>query len=116
MGDLSDNFSRWEFACGCKCGADTVDAKLLDMVQDLRNVFGPISISSGHRCPAHNKKVGGGEHSQHLLGRAADLHFKGVPLPNVVNFINNHYQNTGMGIYDDFIHLDSRNHKARWQR
>lgn len=116
MGDISHNFNRSEFACKCGCGLDTVDTELLSMVQDLRNVFGPITISSGCRCPEHNAKEGGSDKSQHLKGRAADLHFKGVELSEVADFINEYYPDTGMGIYNTFIHLDSRNYKARWQR
>lgn len=116
MGDISHNFNRSEFACKCLCGFDTVDTKLLSMVQDLRNVFGPITISSGCRCPEHNAKEGGSDKSQHLKGRAADLHFSGVELSDVADFINEYYPGTGMGIYNTFIHLDSRNNKARWQR
>ncbi len=33
----------------------------------------PISVSSGWRSPALNKKVGGAETSQHIFGEAADL-------------------------------------------
>ena len=34
----------------------------------------PIVISSGYRCPALNRAVGGASQSQHLRGEAADLH------------------------------------------
>lgn len=114
MGNLSDNFNRSEFACSCGCRQDTVDAELLAMVQDLRNVFGPINISSGNRCTEHNKQIGGAENSQHLFGRAADLHFRDVHLSEVAAYIDEYYPETGMGVYGSFIHLDSRNHTARW--
>ena len=40
----------------------------------IREKYGkPITISSGYRCPALNKKVGGKETSQHTRGQAADL-------------------------------------------
>lgn len=114
MGDISENFSRVELACKCGCGQDTVDAELLAMMQDLRNAFGSIVVSSGNRCTEYNKQIGGADNSQHLRGRAADLHFTGVKLDDVAGYINEYYPETGMGVYGSFIHLDSRNYKARW--
>ena len=38
---------------------------------------GPISISSGYRCPELNAKVGGAKTSGHLYGFCADLQVKG---------------------------------------
>ena len=36
----------------------------------------PIIISSGYRCPALNKAVGGAKRSYHLQGRAADIPYR----------------------------------------
>lgn len=50
---------------------DELVEKILD---PLRAAYGmPISISSGYRCPALNKAVGGSATSAHLIGYAADL-------------------------------------------
>ena len=38
----------------------------------------PIYITSGYRCPALNKKVGGVENSYHTRGMAADITAKSV--------------------------------------
>ena len=48
---------------------------LVDNVLDpLREWYGkPIPVSSGYRCPALNKAVGGVGNSYHLKGMAADL-------------------------------------------
>ena len=54
MGDVSDNFSRSEFACKCGCGFNSVDVALLDALEQVREKFGPVSITSGNRCPKHN--------------------------------------------------------------
>ncbi len=54
---------------------DELVEKILD---PLRAAYGmPISISSGYRCPALNKAVGGVSNSVHQLGYAADLQVGG---------------------------------------
>jgi hypothetical protein len=34
----------------------------------------PLQVTSGYRCPAVNRRIGGAPSSQHLRGQAADLH------------------------------------------
>ena len=48
---------------------------LIDKVLDpLREAYGsPIIVSSGYRCKALNKAVGGSQTSQHASGEAADI-------------------------------------------
>lgn len=50
-------------------------AVLVDKVLDpLREAWGkPITVTSGYRCPALNKAVGGVPTSMHLTGNAADI-------------------------------------------
>lgn len=52
--------------------------QLIDNILDpLRESWGqPIIVSSGYRCDALNKAVGGATSSQHRLGQAADIHTK----------------------------------------
>ena len=46
----------------------------LQRLDDIREAYGhPIVITSGYRCPALNKAVGGKPTSQHLKAQAADL-------------------------------------------
>lgn len=71
---LSPHFTTHEM--GCKhCGRVHVDGRLLEALEVTRRRQGdrPIVIISGYRCAVHNHRVGGAEHSQHLVGRAADL-------------------------------------------
>lgn len=115
MGDISKNFNRSEFACKCGCGMDTVDTGLLFMLQDIRDKFGPIMINSANRCETHNKSVGGSDASQHKKSRAADIVPLVASLEEVARYIDQSYSNCGLGVYNSFIHVDSRNHKARWE-
>ncbi len=58
-------------------------AALVDTVLDpLREAWGkPITVTSGYRCPALNKAVGGVPTSMHMSGRAADI-TTGNPVDN----------------------------------
>jgi zinc D-Ala-D-Ala carboxypeptidase len=43
------------------------------VLQPLRDIAGPLIISSGYRSHALNKAIGGSQTSQHVLGLAADI-------------------------------------------
>lgn len=49
----------------------TYTAQQLEQVRSVLNK--PITVTSGYRCPALNKLVGGAPASQHLLGEAVDF-------------------------------------------
>jgi uncharacterized protein YcbK (DUF882 family) len=116
MSHLSKHFSRIEFACQCGCGFDTVDAQLIDVLEDVRENFGlPIRISSAARCPSHNFDVGGTKSSKHKLGKAADIVIDGVEPEEVHAYIDMTWPDTfGLGSYQTFTHVDVRENKARW--
>lgn len=47
---------------------------ITEVLEPARRALGaPIIVTSGYRCPALNKAVGGVSNSQHLTGQAADL-------------------------------------------
>lgn len=110
------DFSRTEFACRCGCGADTVDAELLEVLQRLRRHFREaVRIHCGIRCPGHNARVGGAPDSQHLTGKAADFHVDGVDHSRVIAYLDTTYPvSYGMSAYPWGIHLDVRKDRARW--
>ena len=73
MGDLTKNFSRSEFECGC-CGASDMDPEFMEKLQAAREILDfPMYPTSGFRCKDHNRAVGGVPGSFHMLGRAADF-------------------------------------------
>ncbi len=72
-------FNEKEFACRC-CGQlppfarENTEALVSQVLDPLRERCGhPIYVSSGYRCPTHNREVGGVAQSQHLKGEASDI-------------------------------------------
>lgn len=71
---LTKNFSREEFACRCKCGADDISPLIVQKLQVARDFLdSPIQINSGVRCGFHNVGEGGSVTSSHLTGSAVDI-------------------------------------------
>ena len=109
-------FKREEFACQCGCGFDTVDYELAEVLDDVRLYFRePVTITSGCRCASHNRSIGGAENSQHVMGRASDIKVKDTEPRLVYNYLNSKYpEKYGIGLYSGWVHIDTRNNKARW--
>lgn len=130
MGDISANFSRWEFACRCGCGFDAVDVKLLEILEAVRNHYNlPVYVNCGCRCLNHNRSIGSEDSSQHVRGLAVDSHIEGISPEAIAFWIEERFlQGTGgIGIYIDvpsryndklisFIHIDVRQKMARWRK
>lgn len=112
MTQLTENFSRVEFACKCGCGYDTVDYALLRLLEVIRNHFNAsVSITSGCRCAEHNRAVGGSDNSQHKKGRAADITVSGVSPSKVADFAST--LGLSVGRYNTFTHVDTRSGPAK---
>lgn len=113
---LSNNFKLSEFAC--KDGSDVifVAPDLVDLLQKIRNHFGkPVVINSAYRTVSYNKQVGGATYSQHLYGTAADIRITGVAPKEVAAYAETLLAGTGgIGIYNNFVHVDVRKEKSRW--
>lgn len=116
MAWTSKYFKRSEFQCTCGCGDANINLMLLPILDDVREHFGaPVIINSAKRCVKHNKKVGGAEFSQHLLGNAADIVIKGASPDDVHAYLTKKYPEAlGIGKYKTFTHVDVRKKKARW--
>ena len=120
-GRLSEHFERWEFACPCGCGKDTVDAELIKVLEDLRARLGghKITVSSGCRCVLWNatKEVGGSVGSKHIVGKAADIVVENVSADIVADCMDDKYPGRyGIGRYDWGTHIDVRVVEARWDK
>jgi uncharacterized protein YcbK (DUF882 family) len=122
MGDLSEHFSRREFAChGTDCcgGTAAVDSRLIEALEAFRvAVNRPVLINSGFRCLRHNRIVGSTDSSQHPRGRAADISLIDDMTINEMAALAEEisaFRYGGIGTYDFFIHVDVRTDSpARW--
>jgi uncharacterized protein YcbK (DUF882 family) len=81
------------------------------MLDRLRQKAGiPLFVSSGPRCEAYNKKVGGKKGSAHLTGEAADLL---CSISRVRFQLYNAARTVGvtrLGIGRAFLHVDIATH------
>ena len=113
--DESEFFDREEFRCQCKgkyCNGFPVEPEeeLVRVCNEIRRRLGvPVSIvdsgGSGVRCSRHNAAVGGVGNSNHLYGRAADLH-SGKSPQEMYRVAETVLGNTGeLGLYDWGIHV-----------
>lgn len=121
---LSKNFNLSEFAS--HDGAPTPPEVLANLqelannLQVLRDYLGtPLKINSGYRSPAHNKAVGGAKFSQHVLGKAADISSNKYTHEQIHAAIlhlikEGKMKEGGLGIYNSWIHYDTRGTEARW--
>ena len=116
MGRISQHFARSEFACNCGCGFDVIDYDLLTTLERIRRLFrAQIKINSGARCLKYNRSIGSKDTSQHVLGKAADIEVKGISPDEVADFAEKiMVDRGGIGRYTNFVHIDSRDKKARW--
>lgn len=111
---VSKNFKLYEFQCKDGSNLVKVDSVLVNKLQQLRDLIGkPIIVNSAYRTPEYNKKVGGSPNSQHVLGKAADIRVNGLTPKQLANYCEK-IEFGGIGIYKTFVHVDTRQGKARW--
>ena len=114
MVKVSKDFYLYEFE-----SKDTqevkIDPVMINLNQAFRDRVGiPYTPSSAYRTPEHNKRVGGSPKSQHLTGKAIDIPLlKGYTIEEMAG-IAEELGFTGIGLYQNFIHVDTREGKARW--
>ncbi len=129
---ITENFLYKELACkgdSTSCGGcqslpitDLLTFHM-DRLQEIRTKFGsPLTITSGHRCERHNYHVGGAPNSMHLALatdiRPADYTGNIQEGLDQIGSIAEGMSFGGIGLYNDFVHIDSREYlnreKARW--
>ena len=90
------------------------------MLQALRDEIGPMPVTSGFRCDAHNNDVSTVKNGPHTLAKAADIRnlrgkgaMKLFEKPLQIGF-------SGIGLnhkgkhHKRFIHLDTVDRRALW--
>lgn len=91
---------------------------LLVKLEAAREIAGiPFYINSGYRCEAHNRAVGGKQHSAHTKGYAVDVRVNVDTSASILEAL----EAVGfdrIGIAKNFIHVDcdfSLPSPARWR-
>ena len=73
---LSPHFNAHEFRCSCgKIHETLISSELIEKLEALYTTLNcsKIIVTSGYRCPDHDKAVGGTSSGQHTKGTAADV-------------------------------------------
>lgn len=119
---LSWHFTAEELRCRCGCGLgdDRLEhsPRLLSLLEAIRSRLDrPLHPTSGIRCVAHNRAVGGHPDSPHLRGTAVDLavadaqeRFELVSAAIRCGCLR-------IGVAESFVHLDvdtERNLRRLW--
>lgn len=124
-GQLTKNFNISEFAQ--KDGKAPVPIDLYDNVLELAEnlqilrdyVDKPYRVLSGYRSEDYNRRVGGVKNSFHKKAKAGDGTVDGYTPKQLYDTINmliekGAMKQGGLGLYNTFVHYDTRGYKARW--
>jgi uncharacterized protein YcbK (DUF882 family) len=95
-------------------------------LEPLRSKFGRVTINSGFRTVSHNAKIGGASRSYHVYtiqdgnDHAADITCaRGNPSDwhRTLNKLRSVKRGGkgGLGLYNSFVHIDTRDYKADWR-
>ena len=115
----SEHFKDSELRCP-GCGLNNATPALLGALEAIRALLGvPVHINSACRCKKHNAAVGGARHSQHLVGKAADICAYGKTAEEVCRsaVMLPEIRGIGMPAGADWLHIDVRASKklVRWR-
>ena len=129
------NEYAWDNEDGKLCTNDKRTAELFTILDNLyeqdpsiqinwtyyKPEFG-MSLRSGYRDDEANSACGGEEGSYHTKGCASDIHFgnynyTGEQLAEKILLTASWFgleNKLGIGVYSDWIHVDTRGYTARW--
>jgi len=113
---LTTHFNSKEFRCKDNSNIIFVGVELLEILEDIREHFNkPVIINSGYRTIEYNKKIGGVANSKHCAGIASDIKINGIAPKEIYSYLDSKYNSKyGIGLYNTFVHIDTRENKARW--
>jgi hypothetical protein len=66
---------------------DNLEALVVNVLQKIRDHYGPVKVNSGFRSPDVNAEVGGSRTSDHCKGQAADIEIPGVANADLAEWI-----------------------------
>jgi len=96
-------------------------APTVRVLEKLRQEIGkPVVLTSVYRSPSYNASVGGARRSQHKEFCAIDFKVVGAGGPSDWARILRRYRDNGVfrggvGLYNTFVHVDTRGYNANWE-
>jgi uncharacterized protein YcbK (DUF882 family) len=82
---------------------------MLELLEAIRERFGPTLVRSGYRCKSHNRDVKGAPNSYHTKGQAADIQPQLVTAYEVAAWVSATYPDRyGVIAYPAHLHVDVR--------
>ena len=73
---------------------DNLQQLVDNVLQPLRDKFGPVTVTSGYRSPEVNKAIGGSGTSDHCKGFAADIEIGGKDNKELAQYIRDNMEFT----------------------
>jgi len=121
---LTPHFHLDEFMCADGTPVpDNLYLAVRELAENLEvlraRVDRPVTIISGFRTGAYNKRIGGAAKSQHLAAAAADVKVKGYSPKRLAALIaelieEGVMKKGGVAEYPAFTHYDIRGKNVRW--
>lgn len=108
-------FSPSEMGCKCgKCdGSAHMQHEFMLKLQEMRDLIGPLTVTSGYRCAEHPSEKRKDKPGAHNQGRAADISVgDALDRYNVLNHATDCGM-VGLGVAKSFIHIDDGHAHAR---
>ena len=109
------NFDRHEFKCPC-CNQSLMMELVVMRLQLIRDVHGPIIITSGYRCEAYNGRLGGHPNSDHMFGKAVDFVAPKSRPENMLESMRRHFNGIGVRTHgpEPYWHGDLGDGESFW--
>ena len=68
-----------ELSCHCGCGICEISELFMMKILKIRETLQfPLPVTSGYRCPSHNRTVSGKSVGSHTMGHAVDILVSGL--------------------------------------
>lgn len=113
---VSNNFKVREFACADRSDKIIISKKLVRMLQRVRDFYGAgVTIVTGYHSDSYAATSESDHDEYHRQGVAADFKVSGYEPAAIADFLEFICTTCGIGVYDNFVHLDIRGTKKLWK-